>query len=109
MSPSLVETATPWSGERRHCPYDASLLFSRMERLQIDRDELAQHDPLLFRELQGRCTLCPSQGQCARDLATGVEDIGWEKYCPNAGLLNALGALQNCGWAAQHLKWPRST
>jgi hypothetical protein len=107
MSPTLVETATPWSGERRYC--HASLLSGRMERLQIDRDELAQDDPLLFRELQGRCTLCPSQGQCARDLATDVEDIGWEKYCPNAGVLNTLGALQNCGWAAQHLKRPHST
>ena len=31
--------------------YDASLLFRRMAALQIDRDELASNDPLLFREL----------------------------------------------------------
>src|SRR5262245_62684001 len=35
--------------------YDASLLFRRMAALQVDRDELASDDPLLFRELQGLC------------------------------------------------------
>lgn len=106
---SLVKAATPRSGKRRHGRFDAGLLFSRMERLQIDEDELAQDDPLLFRELQGRCTLCPSQDQCSRELASDFADIGWENYCLNAGMLNTLGALQNCSRAAQHLRWPRST
>ncbi len=48
--------------------YDASLLFRRMAALQIDRDELASDDPLLFRELQGLCTLCRSKERCVRDL-----------------------------------------
>src|SRR6516164_10195481 len=44
------------SGEAPDLPrhsYDASLLFRHMAALQIDRDELASNDPLLFRELQG--------------------------------------------------------
>lgn len=86
------------------CCYDASLLFRRMAKLQIDRVELATDDPLLFRELQGRCTLCRSKGQCVWDLAHEFDDVGWEKwheYCPNAGTLSALATLQNCSLAAR--------
>ncbi len=95
----------------RYC-YDASLLFRRMAILQIDRDELASDDPLLFRELQGLCTLCRSKGRCVRDLALEGNGAGrqdWREYCPNARTLNALGAVQNCSWAARHLKTPHST
>jgi hypothetical protein len=95
----------------RYC-YDASLLFRRMAILQVDRDELASDDPLLFRELQGLCTLCRSKGRCVRDLALEGKEAGrqeWREYCPNATTLNALGAVQNCSWAARHLKTPRST
>ena len=49
--------------------YDASLLFRRMAALQVDRDELASNDPLLFRELQARCTLCRSKERCVLDLS----------------------------------------
>lgn len=90
------------------CCYDASLLFRRMERLQIDRDELAKDDPLLFRELQGLCTLCRSKEQCARDLAADFDDMGWEEYCPNATTLNNRSCAE-LQLAAQHLKRPRST
>ena len=62
----VVEDARP-SGEALDLPrysYDASLLFRRMAALQIDRDELASNDPLLFRELQAVCTLCRSKERC---------------------------------------------
>jgi hypothetical protein len=95
----------------RDC-YDASPLFRRMTLLQIDRDELASDDPLLFRELQGLCTLCRSKERCVQDLARECDEPGrqgWREYCPNATTLNSLGAVQNCSWAARHLKTPRST
>ena len=91
--------------------YDASLLFRHMERLRIDRDQLAGDDPLLFRELKGRCALCRSKEQCVHELTVDQNSVGresWEMYCPNARTLNILGALQNCARAAQHLSWPRS-
>lgn len=92
--------------------YDASLLFRRMALLQIDRDELAKDEPLLLRELQGFCTLCTPKQQCLRDLEweckTG-EPQDWREYCPNAATLNALGALQNCPWAAQYIKMPHAS
>jgi hypothetical protein len=92
--------------------YDASLLFRRMAALQVDRDELASDDPLLFRELQGLCALCRSKECCVLDLAQGRDELAnpaWREYCPNAATLNALGAVQNCSWAARHLKTPHAT
>jgi hypothetical protein len=92
--------------------YDVSPLFRRLALLNIDRDELAETDPLLFHELQGLCALCQSKGRCVRELGEegdAAERQGWHEYCPNAMTLNALGALQNCSRAARHLKTPHST
>lgn len=83
-----------------------------MDMLQIDRIELAKDDPLLFREFQGLCALCPSKTECVGDLAHEFDDARWKKwreYCPNSAKLIMLGAVQNCALAAQHLKMPRST
>ena len=110
----VVEDARP-SGEALDLPrysYDASLLFRRMAALQIDRDELASNDPLLFRELQAVCTLCRSKERCVLDLAQECDEPGnqsWREYCLNATTLNALGAVQNCARAAQYLRTPRSS
>ena len=79
--------------------YDVSLLFQRMAMLRIDPGDLAEEDPLLFRELQGMCALCQSRGQCAADLAHEFEDPGWQgwrDYCPNATTLSMLSALRVC-------------
>ena len=103
------------SGEAPDLPrysYDASLLFRRMAALQVDRDELASNDPLLFRELQGLCTLCRNKERCVLDLAQECDESAnrdWREYCLNATTLNALGAVQNCARAAQYLRTPRST
>lgn len=90
--------------------YDASLLFHCMDLLQIDRASLAKEDPLLFREFQGRCSLCARKEECAADLKRQFDDAGWERwstYCPNGAMLMMIGALQNCGRAAQYLRMPR--
>jgi hypothetical protein len=109
--------------------YDVSPLFRRLALLNVDGDELAEDEPLLFHELQGLCALCQSKRRCVRDLAEESSDTvraacpttsrnmlhaaaerqEWRGYCPNATTLNALGALQNCSRAARHLKTPRST
>jgi hypothetical protein len=81
-----------------------------MAALQVDRDELANDDPLLFRELQGLCTLCRDKERCVLDLAQEgdkPENREWREYCTNATTLNALGAVQNCARAAQYLRTPR--
>ena len=87
------------------CFYDASLLFRRMALNHVDRAEVAENDPLLFYELQGVCTLCPSKEQCILDLANevvGDGSEGWRQYCPNATAFAALEMQQNCGLAGQH-------
>ena len=86
--------------------HDASLLFRCMEMLQTNQAELVAEEPLLFRELQGICTLCLSKSQCADDLSSEFDDMRWDRwraYCPNSAMLLALSAVQNCPRAAQHL------
>jgi hypothetical protein len=113
--PSDIVREVRQSGEAPDPPrhsYDASLLFRRMAALQIDRDELASDDPLLFRELQGLCALCCDKERCVLEFAQESDGTGnqsWREYCPNDATLNALAAVQNCPRAAQYLRRPRST
>jgi hypothetical protein len=90
---------------------NGGLLFRCMDMLQIDRAELANEDPLLFHELQGRCALCRDRAECMRALAHGFDDARWERwreYCPNSSTLMTIGAVQNCSRAAQHIKMPHA-
>jgi hypothetical protein len=108
--PSAPSSFEPADGAHRLC--GVAFLFRSMAMLQIDSDELARDDPLLFRELQGLCSLCGCKEQCAQDLARTFDDVSlekWREYCPNAATLMMLGAVQNCGLAAQYLKKPRAT
>ena len=87
---------------KQQCTHgDAGLLFCCMEMLQIDRARLMHDEPLLYRELQGVCTLCPNRQECSIDLAAGGFDAAkWEEwwlYCPNSAMLRTIGALQKCG------------
>jgi hypothetical protein len=82
------------------CNFDASLLFRCMDMLQIDRSKLTRDEPLLYRELQGVCTLCPNKQDCSFDLAGGFDGVRWDAwwlYCPNSAMLTTIGALQKCG------------
>ena|SRR5271167_2207480 len=91
--------------------YDASLLRRCMDMLQLDQSELASDEPLLFRELQGVCTLCRNKEEFAQDLAHQFDDARWDKwwiYCPNSDVLTMIGAVRNCGRVAQDLKMPFS-
>jgi len=74
-----------------------------MAKLHIDQDRLATDDPLLFRELQGLCTLCLSKQLCTREL--GSDEFGnWIEYCPNATSLNLLEALECCAHGQHDLR-----
>jgi hypothetical protein len=93
---SLASGKTP---KRRRSPHDASLLFCCMDVLQIDHNKLAQDEPLLYRELQGVCTLCPNKRDCAFDLSKEFDGMRWDEwwlYCPNSAMLTTIGALQKC-------------
>lgn len=67
-----------------------NLLLRRMTLLSIKTDVLRSEDPLLFWELEGRCSLCPSTERCSVELASSA-DGEWRDYCPNQSILATLG------------------
>jgi hypothetical protein len=80
------------------------LLPGWMERLGVDRGQVASS---LMRRLQAGCQRCSRTKDCARALDQEFDDAGWDRwygYCSNSEILAALGAIQNCSRAAQHLK-----
>ncbi len=78
-----VRTALGTFRVRDTCP----LLISRMTVLDIDPGELNDADPLLFREMQGLCTLCSRKAECMLDLEQHDASLSWKVYCPNAARL----------------------
>lgn len=69
------------------------LLLRRMAVLDVAPDQVNSADPLLFRELQGRCSLCPSRATWACDLAqdaANAQSRNWREYCPDAAMLGFL-------------------
>jgi len=78
---------------------DPTLLLRRMAALHLDPATFAREEPVKFRVLQGLCARCETPGQCARDLADGSTDPGWQDwrdYCRNATMLSVLSALEWC-------------
>ena len=73
---------------------DVRLLLRRMAVLDVAPDQVNSADPLLFRELQGRCSLCPSRAICACEIwrkdAADAQSRDWQEYCPNAAMLGFL-------------------
>lgn len=77
-----------------------------MAMLQIDRSRLMRDEPLLYRELQGVCTLCPNKQDCSFDLASGFDGVRWDEwwlYCPNSAMLTTIGALQKRSHSPRHV------
>ena len=75
-------------------PDASDLLLQRMTALHLDPKEFAHTNGRLLQDLQRICTLCDSHRRCAKDLARDSCDAVWEQYCPNAGTLGALQALE---------------
>lgn len=86
---------------------NADLLLRRMKSLDLDADELARSEPLLFRQLESRCRSCEGQEQCERDLARKSIDqpcYEWRDYCPNGAMLNMLNVVQGCAFDLRQLR-----
>ena len=79
---------------------DIDLLLRRMAVLNIEPEEVDSLDPLLFRELQGRCTVCRSRRACAYDFAHDICSGGWKEYCPNAPMLSLVSSIQKAAFRA---------
>ena len=100
-APVTVDSNRDETAEQASQFCDASLLFlfSYMDMLQVDQRDLAADDPLLFRELQGRCSLCRHKRECAEDVSDPfAKSQRWREYCPNSAVLTTIGAIQNCGY-----------
>jgi hypothetical protein len=76
------------------------MLFRRMVAMGIAAEAVASREPEMFQHLKMSCATCEYPDLCARDL----HDIGsarhyisavpgWDDYCQNAVLLNALSEL----------------
>jgi hypothetical protein len=73
---------------------DASRLRGRMSTLGVDADTFARVEPALFGNLQTLCGECERRDRCRNDLRRDPSGVGWEDYCPNAVVLNAIAELR---------------
>ena len=78
-------------------PVRTVLLQRRMIALNLDIGALAQIEPGIVGDLQGRCMTCRGAERCAEDFLAHSDDPAWpdwRDYCPNAARLEMLVALQ---------------
>jgi hypothetical protein len=76
--------------------------------VQIDRAKLMD-EPLLYRELQGVCTLCPNRQECSlappcRRRVRHPQVRRVVAVLPKLRKLTTIGALQNCGKTPQYTR-----
>ena len=74
----------------------SDLLLMRMEKLQLEPDEVRRIEASVFSDLAEACAHCESKERCEQDLAdasAGTVARGWKNFCPNAATLSALAAL----------------
>jgi len=72
------------------------LLLMRMEKLQLEPDEVTRIEASVFSDLAEACAHCESKERCEQDLAdasAGSVARDWKNFCPNAATLSALTAL----------------
>ena len=69
------------------------LLRGRMKALRLDVDTIGREFPEIFSGIKRRCPLCSDRKTCVMDLQNDPNTWVWEAYCPNAEILNTLGAL----------------
>ncbi|TPQ32629.1 hypothetical protein C2U70_21260 [Bradyrhizobium guangdongense] len=74
----------------RNGPHAADELPKMLEALGIDEERLSRTQPLLLRDLERVCALCPDKARCHRDLAAGEAAEHFHEYCLNADTLETL-------------------
>jgi len=72
-------------------PHAADELPQLLKALGIDKERLAQTEPMLLRDMERVCSLCDQKRQCDRDLAAGTSAEHFEEYCLNAPTIEGLG------------------
>lgn len=84
VSPSELEQLV------RHGPHAADELPKMLEALGIDEERLSRTQPLLLRDLERVCALCPDKARCHRELAEGAAAEHYQEFCLNAATLETL-------------------
>jgi hypothetical protein len=63
-----------------------------LHALDLDADQIGRAEPDVLRDLQVTCSQCADVKECRRDLDRGVAGQTFQRYCPNAQTLTALGS-----------------
>ena len=69
------------------------LLYRWMALMGLDFYTIERDYSETFDKLERGCLRCGHRMLCAVDLKPYPNNLVWESYCPNAGVLNALVAL----------------
>jgi hypothetical protein len=78
-------------------PDEAGLLQCRMTALGLNIGAWTRFQPAMLGELQSACNACEDRVMCARHLLQHIDDPAWPSwrdYCPIAGKLDMMIALQ---------------
>lgn len=74
----------------RKGPDSANLLKRMLMALHVDRQIIADMDPLVMREMQWLCITCGNKNRCKHELAKGTATENFHEFCPNAVSIDEL-------------------
>jgi hypothetical protein len=74
----------------RRGPDSAKLLKRMLIALHVDRQTIADIDPLVMREMQWLCVTCTHKNRCEHELAKGTATQTFHEFCPNAVSIDEL-------------------
>ncbi|WP_213736940.1 DUF6455 family protein [Bradyrhizobium sp. dw_411] len=71
-------------------PHAADELPTLLTLLGVDKEALAEKQPVVLRDMTRVCTSCQQKRRCDRDLSSGTSAQHFEDYCPNASAIDEL-------------------
>ena len=71
-------------------PHAADELSTLLTLLGVDKEALAEKQPLVLRDMTRVCASCQQKRRCDRDLSQGSSAQHFEDYCLNAPALEGL-------------------
>lgn len=71
-------------------PHAADELPALLTLLGVDKEALAEKQPLMLRDMTRVCASCQHKHRCDRDLVSGTSAQHFEDYCLNAPAIDEL-------------------
>jgi hypothetical protein len=90
MAQDIGVTPTQLHEIVRKGPDSANLLKRMLIALHVDRQIIADMDPLVMREMQWLCITCSNKNRCEHELAKGTAIKNFHEFCPNAVSIDEL-------------------